>query len=414
MDHGSKMMEAFEKLTQLIESYEKFQKDKPNFIPDRENTWEIIPKAEKISNSLGFIKSPKKQNKYWKNTVELASIFHDEVIYQSTPNSFMYAYRELVGIELDVSDLWQIKELGANILPLDPSVRYRPPEHAHSVFRTSMQGFRYYPKGGGDNIIRAGTAQGQYKDKAQLETIFYDTALNVKSLIQCRFIEFLSEVLFENSDSGLIIQMVAKLDVITDNGSEEYSTSNVMSFCEVVPFSRWPPEIKEYEKKIYGHPMLMPLLLKPLSHNKARKKLSIIQDLSKENSHFDIRATSLTQEQEKRWNYNNIKPNSSQRKALAEYIRKNEPKCGHHDDDCTKKCNGMSIKNFQVGHILSQSWSQSYHVFKESVHHPDNLYLSCGPCNASLNQGGPSKTVLKYLNRNYLTLGDLLRKGLIE
>ena len=50
----------------------------------------------------------------------------------------MYAYRELVGIELDVSDLWQIKELGANIIPLDPSVRYRPPEHAHSVFRNPI------------------------------------------------------------------------------------------------------------------------------------------------------------------------------------------------------------------------------------------------------------------------------------
>jgi hypothetical protein len=202
MGHGSKMMEAFEKLTQLIGSYDIFQKDEPNFTPDRANTWKVIPTAEKITNSLGFIISSEKQNKYWKNTVELASIFHDEVIYQSTPNSFMYAYRELVGIKLDVSDLWQIKELGANILPLDPSVRYRPPKHAHSVFRTSMQGFRYYPKGGGDNIIRAGTAQGQYKDKAQLETIFYDTALNVKSLIQCRFIEFLSEALFENSDSG--------------------------------------------------------------------------------------------------------------------------------------------------------------------------------------------------------------------
>ena len=86
MDHGSKMMEAFEKLTQLIESYETFQKDDPNFTPDRVNTWEVIPTAEKISKSLGFVRSPKKQNKYWKNTVELASIFHDEVIYQSTPN----------------------------------------------------------------------------------------------------------------------------------------------------------------------------------------------------------------------------------------------------------------------------------------------------------------------------------------
>ena len=32
----------------------------------------------------------------------------------------------------------------------------------------------------------------------------------------------------------------------------------------------------------------MPLLLKPLSHNEARKKLSIIQDLNKKNSHFDV------------------------------------------------------------------------------------------------------------------------------
>ena len=414
MDHEAKMEKSFDHLISLIESYKKFQRKNPNFTPERENTWKKIPEVDQIRNSMTFIDSRTKREKYWQNTVKLASIYHDEVVLQSTPNSFMLAYRTLVGIELDPSDLWQIKELGANILPLDPSVRYHPPANAHSVFRTNQTGFVYYPKGKATNVIRAGIAQGKYKDKAQLETIFYDTALNTKSLVQCRYIEYLSDILFENSNSGLIIQMVAKLDVKTGNGSEEFSTSNVMSFCEVKPFSQWPEEIKSESENIYGHQMLMPLLLEPLSHNEARKKLGIIQDLNRENTHFDIRATSLTYEQEKRWNYNNIKPNSSQRKELLNYLKNNQPKCGHHSDPHTKKCNGMTVNNFQVGHILSQSWSQSYHIFKESVHHPDNLYLTCGPCNGSLNKGGPSKSVLKYLNDEYLTLGDLLRKGKIK
>ena len=416
MEHVEKLEKSFCRVTELIESYESFQQNKPDFIPKREKTWEKIPRADELKTSIAFINSQKKRLKHWQNTVELASIFQDEVILQSTPNSFMLAYRTLVGVDLDTSDLWQIKELGANIIPLDPSVRNRQQRkfQPHSVFRSSEAGFRYYPKGASTNVIRAGTAQGKYKDKAQLETIFYDTALNPKNLIQCRYIEYLSELLFDNSDSGLIIQMTAKLNVKTDNGSEEFSIMNVMSFCEVQPYSRWPEEIKALEEDIYGHQMLMPLLLKPLNHNDARKKLGIIQDLNKENSHFDIRSNSLSQEQVKNWNYNKIKPRSVQRKELRNYIKTNQPKCGHHSDAHTKKCTGMTVNNFQVGHILSQSWSQSYHIFKESVHHPDNLYLTCGSCNASLNRGGPSKTVLEFLNREYLTLGDLLRKGKIR
>jgi phage-related protein len=419
MGHEEKLEQAFDSVVKLIHAYDSYQKTNPTFIPKRDKTWKVIPTAAKVEKSLkNFIGTKNKRRKYWKNMANLASIWYDESIYQSPPNAFMYAYRNLVGTNIVTSDMIRIREMGGNIIPLDYTVRDTAPKTAHTVFRTHGLGFRHYPKNESTtNVLRAGVSTGKYNDTSQMEAIFYDTAIDnpgPKSVAQCRYLEALSEELFENSDSGLILQVVAQLNVNNSHPVEEFSTAMVFSFCEVIPISKWDKELYDRELEIYGDELLFPLLLKPLSAKVAREKIGLIQDIGKEidsvQDPYEIRTTLLDFNSIKKWNYKSIQSTKSVRKELLEHIKRHSPKCAHHDDDCTKKCSGMTEKNFHVGHIVSQSWSKSYRVFQESVHHPDNLYLCCSSCNESLGKGGPSRKVLQYLNDNFLTVGDLIRK----
>ena len=88
----------------------------------------------------------------------------------------------------------------------DYTVRDTAPKTAHTVFRTHGLGFRHYPKNETtSNVLRAGVSTGKYNDTTQMEAIFYDTAIDnpgPKSVAQCRYLEALSEVLFEDSDEG--------------------------------------------------------------------------------------------------------------------------------------------------------------------------------------------------------------------
>lgn len=405
-------------MNELIDDYVQFYDENSDWVPENEGKrWKQIPRPEEFRKSLKFIDDNEKRSEHFDKIIALSSIFYDEIPYASTPKSFLYAYKNLAGKKLTIDELWIVKQFGANLIPLDPTVRnYKNLQSdAHSVFRASQTGFVYHPKGGGINVIRAGTAQGEYKDKANLETAFYDTARDKKNVMQCRYLEFLGEEIFEKTDSGFVIQMTVKLDVKTGNGNSEYSIANVACFCEVIPYSAWDDEMKSYAKKIYKNRILYPLMLRPLSVEEAKSKISVIMSLSRtEKRDFDIRTTLLTSEERIYWDYNNCSRKKDQRNKIRDYIASSEIKCAHHNDDKTKPCDGMTRNNWQVSHILSQSWSESYHIFKESVHHPDNLYLSCQSCNGSLGKGGPSERVLTYINKNHLTIGDLVRKGILE
>lgn len=419
MDHEGKLETAFQRVVDQVNAYDSFQKSNPSFVPDRETTWKTIPTSIRLKKSLqNLIGTKKKRAKHWENMSDLAAIWYDETIYQSSPRSFMYAYRNLVGTNILTTDMIYLRELGANIVPLDYTVRDTAPKTAHTVFRTHGLGFRNFPKyAKTPNVLRAGVSTGKYNDTTQMEAIFYDTAVDnpgPKSVAQCRYLEALSEVLFEDSKEGLVLQIVAQLNVNNPHDKEEYKTAMVFSFCEVIPISQWDRELYDREWKIYGDELLFPLLLKPLSANDARQKIGLIQDLGKDidptKDPYEIRTSSLDINLMKKWNYLGIQSSKQTRKELQNFINNHSPLCAHHDDNCTKSCGGMTSKNFHVGHIVSQSWSKSYRVFQESVHHPDNLYLCCSSCNVSLGKGGPSRKVLQYLNDNFLTIGDLIRK----
>ena len=218
--------------------------------------------------------------------------------------------------------------------------------------------------------------------------------------------------MFKGDETGLLLQLVVKLLNKTDHGVQEYSTAMIASLCEIQPISTWWDELVKTESDIYGHKMLFPMLLKPLNENDARARINLILaigDNYNDDDPYEVRTRLLSPEEIRKWSYKSIK--KPERKKLWNSILAHGIKCAHHNDArLNTTCMGInSIEDMHVGHILSQKWSKSYQVFTESVHHPDNLYLCCNGCNSSLSFGGPSRTVLQYLNDNFLTIGDLLR-----
>ena len=83
------------------------------------------------------------------------------------------------------------------------------------------------------------------------------------------------------------------------------------------------------------------------------------------------------------------------------------------------KCGGEKFKNLDnsditFGHIVPQSWGKEYPHMIKTIHHPDNLYLTCRSCNSSLNSDFPDPVLKKKISNLEGTVGDWLRTHINE
>ena len=431
MEVGLALEKAYNKLVRLIDDYQLFYEKNPNFLPKKENTWENIPDPDKLREIASKFSKEEARMEYFNNFKNLYQIYFEECVYASTTASFIYAYTHFSGTPVVSQDLLIIKAKGGHIIPLDPRVRNNPKPPSHQVFSNYLWGVRYYPVGSKNQVPRAGVSTGVYEDKSRMETIFYNPSNKPSKgptdVVNFRFLEFLSEELFPNNDSGVIFQLVVKLvkdklKLKIENKSkeinEEYATSMITSYCEILTHRRWWEGPINETEEIYGHKMLYPLLAKPLTIEEIQTKINLTLALLNHKDGVDpykVRSRSLTSEEISKWNYKAIVGNKDKRKLLWDCISNYNIKCGHHKDDTTTPCSGINKpSDLNVGHILSQHWANAYHIFQKSVHHPDNLFLTCKNCNSSLNFGCPSRTVLQYVNEENLTIGDLLRTNRLQ
>lgn len=113
------------------------------------------------------------------------------------------------------------------------------------------------------------------------------------------------------------------------------------------------------------------------------------------------------------WNYKSI--NTGKKGLLIKnWAKKSGLKC----IDGTK-CGGVkfeSLENREItfGHIIPQSWATEYPHMFETIHHPDNLYLTCKSCNSSLNSDFPDKELKKKISGKEGTIGDWLRTHITD
>ena len=113
------------------------------------------------------------------------------------------------------------------------------------------------------------------------------------------------------------------------------------------------------------------------------------------------------------WNYKRI-TSGTKGQIIKSWAKKSNLKCID-----GSKCGGVKFSQIDdseitFGHIIPQSWGKEYPHMLETIHHPDNLYLSCKSCNSSLNNGFPNQELKNKISNHYGTIGDWLRNHLNE
>ena len=110
----------------------------------------------------------------------------------------------------------------------------------------------------------------------------------------------------------------------------------------------------------------------------------------------------------KEWSYKKI-TTGSKSEIIKNWARKSGLECID-----GSKCNGVKFQDLPnneitFGHIIPQSWGTEYPHMLKTIHHPDNLYLTCKSCNSSLNSNFPQTELKNKISKREGTIGDWLR-----
>ena len=75
-----------------------------------------------------------------------------------------------------------------------------------------------------------------------------------------------------------------------------------------------------------------------------------------------------------------------------------------------KKFDTFVNKDITFGHIVSRDWAKSFTFLMKVLNYPDNLYLTCRPCNATLSDRFPDFIKFKKPSGSIETLRDRIEK----
>jgi hypothetical protein len=152
-----------------------------------------------------------------------------------------------------------------------------------------------------------------------------------------------------------------------------------------------------------------PIKLQLINKDEAIKLINNLLEAMKTKGDFRVRPP-LAEHLRLGWSYNKIIQDKEKRKKIIDYAIKNNLRCPG------ERCNKTFFKdlksvNIHIGHRISQNWN-SQNTGVADVHHPYNLYLSCGSCNTSLSEKYP--TEIDKLINTMGTIGDWLIKDLLD
>ncbi len=109
------------------------------------------------------------------------------------------------------------------------------------------------------------------------------------------------------------------------------------------------------------------------------------------------------------WPYEEIH-NSKKGKEIKKWYKEKGKKCpgskcGH------VKFEELPDSEITFGHIIPQDWAKTFLHHLPTIHHPDNMYLTCRSCNSSLGNNFPNKQNISQEDIEKAgTIGDWLRK----
>lgn len=156
-----------------------------------------------------------------------------------------------------------------------------------------------------------------------------------------------------------------------------------------------------------SHPY-KPIELQLINKDDALKIIENLLDAIQTKGDFRIRPP-MPEHLRLGWSYDKISKDKKKRQLIIDYaINKNYRCPGGQCDGVFFKALGN--KDIHIGHRISQKWN-SQNSGVADVHHPYNLYLSCGKCNISLSEKYP--TEIDKLIEKMGTIGDWLMSDLL-
>ncbi len=297
----------------------------------------------------------------------------------SSPQSFRSAWNLRSEI-LNNFDAEKLISEGAQLIPANENSR---------VFRCEQQGVLYGPKK--RLILGVRHSEGNYGDSLnQVAEFKYQPPTDCSGFLRYRFCHYISEKL----DVPYILLVIMWFEYrINDNLNQLF----IIAPAKIINKNN---QLKNLNKNLHK-----PLELQLIDRKEAAEALLVL-DSRKDSLDDIIFREPLSDSLSREWSYNNIS-SGEKGKKVKRWAKENGKKCPGN------LCQNKPFKDFPLsklafGHIISQKWAKAFTYLLKSVHHPDNLYLTCSNCNSSLSDKFPSSDLRNSII-NTGTIGDWIR-----
>jgi len=300
----------------------------------------------------------------------------------SSPTSFHSAW-DLREVELNKHTADRLVNEGAQLIP----------ENAISERIFPHKDIRGIALGINKRLVAAVRhSKGNYDDRlSDLGVFTYQPDKTVPGMLRFRWCEYLSNKL--NFSFMLIAVMWLRYEVIAGKNTKVFI---------IVPARIIRPE---KNLKNLSSTLQEPLELQIMSRADIYSSLHVLESLYNSTLKIKIRVP-LPQSYEEGWFFDEIH-DSKKGKQIKKWFKENAKKC----PGCGKLFSEFSDSDIAFGHIVSQDWATTFPHHLSSVHHPDNLYLTCKNCNSSLGNSFPNKNQTSQESiESEGTIGDWIRK----
>ena len=336
-------------------------------------------KVSKIINGLSSICPKSNFENYKEIFFNHFSELSNYLTFCSSPQSFRSAWN-LRSEKLNNYDALSLINEGAQLIPVNNDSR---------VFRCEQQGVLYGAKK--RLILGVRHSEGNYEDELNDVVQFdYQPPIDCSGLLRYRWCHYLSEQL--NIPYILLVIMWFEYR-IKDNLNQVF----VIAPAKIINSKN---QLRNLNNNIHK-----PLKLQIISRQEAVDSLLVL-DSRKDSIDDIIIRNPLSDSLSREWSYSNIN-NSQKGRKIKKWAINNGKKCP--GEICNNKpFKEISPSKIAFGHIISQKWSSAFTYLLKSVHHPDNLYLTCSRCNSSLSDKFPPSNLRKKIDE-FGTIGDWIR-----
>lgn len=371
----------------LKKSINNFREDALTSIQDRvrevpriDGKNSVDVKSSAIRSGLSTICPARNFDRYKDNFFNHFKELNRYLTLCSSPQSFRSAWN-LRSEKLNSFDAEKLINEGAQLIPVNEKSR---------VFKSEQQGVLYGPNK--RLILGVRHSEGNYDDTLnEVARFTYQPPTDCTGLMRYRWCHYLSEQL--NIPYILIVMMWFEYRLNKD--------LNQLFIIAPAKIINNKSELKNLDKNLH-----MPLELQLITRKEALDTLLVID--SRKDSLGDIRVrTPISDTLAREWSYLNIN-DSEKGKKIKRWAMENGKKCP--GTICNHKpFKDVPLAKISFGHIISQNWSKAFTYLLTSVHHPDNLYLTCSRCNSSLSDRFPDSELRAEIEDTG-TIGDWIRK----